>query len=234
MPNIEDESIDLVLADLPYGATHNKWDKVIDLDSLFKQYERIIKPHGAVLLFGMSRFGANLIQSETKKLKFRYDWVWEKENGTNFLWAHHAPLRIHENIYVFYKHLPTYNPQMRLGFKPYNRTRNNQSSNYRIFRESTTRSDGERYPVDVLKYTAHAFNVKKYHPTQKPISLLEYLIKTYTNEGDLVLDNTMGGGSTGVACVNTKRDFIGMELEQKYFDIARKRINEASKNIQLI
>ena len=142
LPNVEDESVDLVLADLPYGMTRNKWDSVINLDSLFKQYERIIKPHGAVLLFGMGEFGANLIKAQTKKLKFRYDWVWEKHRGSGFLNAKRAPLRIHENIYVFYKHLPTYNPQMRLGFKPYKWKTGQTTSNYGKYHGVVGKSGG--------------------------------------------------------------------------------------------
>lgn len=231
LPTIQDNSIDLILADLPYGMTYNKWDSIIPLEPLFEQYKRIIKDHGAILLFGMGKFGASLIMNAPKKLPYRYDWVWQKTMPVGFLWSHHMPLRTHENIYVFYKHLPTYNPQMRKGFEPYER-RNQQNpekvgSNYCLPSGNfkTRKSDGDRFPVDVIKFSNN--NHHTVHPTQKPVPLLEYLIKTYTNEGMTVLDNTMGSGSTGVAAKHLKRNFIGMELDEKYFEIAKQRIKEA-------
>lgn len=224
---VQDRSIDLILADLPYGMTANKWDSIIPLEPLFEQYQRIIKDHGAVLLFGMGKFGASLIINAPKKLPYRYDWIWQKTMPVGFLSCHKMPMKAHENIYVFYKHLPTYNPQMRQGFKPYKGNANSESVNYnlKIKKYKPTSSNGERFPIDVI--TFKNTNNNSVHPTQKPIELLEYLIKTYTNEGMTVLDNTMGSGSTGVAAKHLKRNFIGMELDEKYFEIAKQRIKEA-------
>ena len=221
MKDISDKSIDLILCDLPYGTTQNKWDTVIPFDKLWAQYNRIIKDNGAILLFSQMPFGANLIMSNPKM--FRYEWVWEKENSTGFLNAKKMPLKKHENILVFYKHLPTYNPQMREGFKPYTMESGKGSSNYGAYSSIHTENVGTRYPIDIIKFNR---DKEKLHPTQKPVALLEYLIKTYTNEGDTVLDNCMGSGSTGVACVNTNREFIGMELDEKYFNIAKERIGD--------
>lgn len=219
MKDILDKSINLILCDLPYGTTRNNWDEVIPFDKLWTQYNRIIKDNGAILLFSQMPFGANLIMSNPKM--FRYEWIWEKENGTGFLNAKKMPLKKHENILVFYKHLPTYNPQMREGFQPYYTVRSNpDSSNYGDYKATPSSSDGTRYPIDMIKFNRD----KGLHPTQKPVALLEYLIKTYTNEGDVVLDNCMGSGSTGIACVNTNREFIGMELDEKYFNIACERL----------
>ena len=229
MKDIPDKSIDLILCDLPYGTTQNKWDTVIPFDKLWAQYNRIIKNNGAILLFSQMPFGANLIMSNPKM--FRYEWVWEKEQGTGFLNAKKMPLKKHENILVFYKHLPTYNPQMREGFKPYYNVRlNSQSSNYGNYEDAVSKSDGTRYPIDIIKFNRD----RGLHPTQKPVALLEYLIKTYTNEGDVVLDNCMGSGSTGVACQNTNRDFIGMELDEKYFQIACDRLGVAQNELLAI
>lgn len=232
LPNIKDKSIDMVLADLPYGGmTPNNWDTVIPLQPLFKQYERVIKDHGAVLLFGMGKFGASLIMNAPNKMPYRYDWVWQKTMPVGFLWSHHMPMRAHENIYVFYKHLPTYNPQMRQGFKPYDGKSNLGlgGRNYRRTSGNYTPRDskGDRFPVDVITFSNG--NNKSVHPTQKPVDLLKYLIKTYTNEGMTVLDNVMGSGSTGVAAKELNRNFIGMELDEKYFKIAKERIEQAKK-----
>ena len=219
MKQVPDKSIDLILCDLPYGTTQNKWDTVIPFDKLWKQYNRIIKDNGAIVLFSQMPFGANLIMSNPKM--FRYEWVWEKDNATGFLNAKKMPLKIHENILVFYKHLPTYNPQMRTGFKPYKTIQGRHSSNYGDYEQGhITESNGERYPIDIIKFNKE----NGLHPTQKPVALLEYLVKTYTNEGDTVLDNCMGSGSTGVACKNTNREFIGMELDENYFKIACDRL----------
>jgi len=227
LPTIQDNSIDLILADLPYGMTQNKWDSIIPIDKLFEQYQRIIKDHGAVLLFGMGKFGASLIMNAPKKLPYRYDWTWQKTHPVGFLRSHHAPLRTHENIYVFYKHLPTYNPQMRQGFKPYKGNVNHKSVNYnsKMKNYKPRQSKGDRFPIDVITFSNASHHTV--HPTQKPVDLLKYLIKTYTNEGMTVLDNCMGSGSTGVAAKKLNRNFIGMELDDKYFEIAKQRINKA-------
>ena len=226
MKDIPDRSIDMVLCDLPYGTTRNKWDSVIPLNKLWEQYERIIKDNGAIVLFSQMPFSAELVHSNLKL--FKYEWIWQKDNGTGFLNAKKMPLKIHENILVFYKKLPLYNPQMRTGFKPYKCKQGRHSTNYGAYEQGhITESNGERYPIDIIEFKKDS----GLHPTQKPVALLEYLIKTYTNEGDIVLDNCMGSGSTGVACINTNRNFIGYELDEKYFEIAEKRINEAMCNM---
>ena len=230
LPTIQGNSIDLILADLPFGGmTANKWDIAIPLQPLFEQYERIIKDHGAVLLFGMGKFGANLIMSAPKQLPYRYEWVWQKTLPVGFLLSHHMPLRVHENIYVFYKHLPAYHPQMRQGFKPYvsHNTKTKGGKNYHAVSGNfkLRKPSSDRFPVDVITFSNG--NNHTVHPTQKPVDLLQYLIKTYTNEGMTVLDNCMGSGSTGVAAKQLNRNFIGMELDKEYFEVAKQRINEA-------
>ena len=226
MKDIPDESIDMILCDLPYGTTKNKWDSVIPLNKLWKSYERIIKDTGAIVLFSQMPFSAELVHSNLKL--FKYEWIWQKDNGTGFLNDKKMPLKIHENILVFYKKLPLYNPQMRTGFKPYKCKQGRHSTNYGAYEQGhITESNGERYPIDIIKFKKDS----GLHPTQKPVELLEYLIKTYTNENETVLDNCMGSGSTGVACVNTNRNFIGYELDEKYFEIAEKRINETMCNM---
>ena len=222
LPTIQDNSIDLILADLPYGMTANKWDSIIPLEPLFEQYKRIIKDHGAILLFGDEPFASHLRLADEKL--YRYDWIWIKSNSRGFLNAKRMPLKNTERICVFYKHLPTYNPQMRAG-KPYIAKKHASSSNYGKYQvHHLTINKGTRYPTTTIKFN----NVfKTVHPTQKPVDLLKYLIKTYTDEGMTVLDNTMGSGSTGVAAKQLNRNFIGMELDKKYFEIAKQRINEA-------
>ena len=223
MTDIPDESIDMILCDLPYGTTRNKWDSIIPLDKLWNEYERIIKDNGAIVLFSQMPFTAELTHSNLKL--FKYEWIWEKDNGTGFLNAKKMPLKIHENILVFYKKLPTYNPQMRTGFKPYKCKQGRHSTNYGLYEQGhITESNGERYPIDIIEFKKDS----GLHPTQKPVALLEYLIKTYTNEGDVVLDNCMGSGSTGVACLNTNRSFIGIEKDENYFNIAKERIEKTS------
>ena len=230
MKDIPNKSIDMILCDLPYGTTQNKWDTVIPLNDLWNQYKRIIKDNGAIVLFSQPPFDKILACSNLKM--FRYEWIWQKENSTGFLNAKKMPLKIHENILVFYKKLPTYNPQMRLGFKPYRCKQGRHTTNYGDYKRGhLTESNGERYPIDIINFQREV----SLHPTQKPVALLEYLIKTYTNESETVLDNCMGSGSTGVACVNTNRNFIGFELDENYFNIAKTRINNAleekNKNI---
>ena len=221
MKDIPDTSIDMILCDLPYGTTKNKWDSVIPLNKLWKQYERMIKDNGAIVLFNQMHFYAELVHSNLKL--FKYEWIWQKDNGTGFLNAKKMPLKIHENILVFYKKLPLYNPQMRTGFKPYKCKQGRHSTNYGAYEPGhITESNGERYPIDIIKFKKDS----GLHPTQKPVELLEYLIKTYTNEGETVLDNCMGSGSTGVACINTNKNFIGYELDEHYFQIAKERLEQ--------
>lgn len=224
MKEIPDGSVDMILCDLPYGTTSkNKWDMEIPLEPLWESYKRIIKDNGAILLFGQPPFSSKLICSNLKM--FRYELVWNKKLPVGFLNANRMPMRVTENISVFYKHLPTYNPQKTKG-KPYDKgiRPGNSTTNYGDFGSSVSKNEsGDRYPVNLLEFsTGDHTNIL--HPTQKPVALLEYLIKTYTNPGELVLDNCMGSGSTGVACVHTDRDFIGMELDEHYFQIAKERI----------
>ena len=226
MKGIPDKSIDMVLCDLPYGTTSNTWDKCIDLKQLFSGYGRIVRKGGVIALFSQMPFSVDLINADRKH--FRYEWIWQKSQGTGFLNAHKMPLKCHENILIFYDRLPTYHPQFTRG-KPYYENCKTGSSNYReLQKHIRTNSSGRRFPLDVIKFAGVNNSAeRKWHPTQKPVDLLEYLIRTYTDEGETVLDNCMGSGSTGVACVNTGRDFIGMELDGHYFEIARQRIEEA-------
>ena len=231
MKDIPDKSIDMILCDLPYGTTRNKWDSIIPLNDLWIQYERIIKDNGAIVLFSQMPFTAELVHSNLNL--FKYEWIWEKDNGTGFLNAKKMPLKKHENILVFYKKLPTYNPQMRTGFKPYKCKQGRHSTNYGLYEQGhITESNGERYPIDIIEFKKDS----GLHPTQKPVALLEYLIKTYTNEGDTVLDNCMGSGSTGIASKELNRNFIGIEIDEKYYKIACERINntqeKASKEVE--
>lgn len=227
MKDIPDGSIDMVLCDLPYGTTQNKWDTTIPLDSLWEQYKRVCKKNAAILLFGQMPFSAALVMSNLKD--FRYQIIWEKTKAGGFLDARRKPMRAHEDINVFYRALPTYNPQMQAG-GAYRVTHvsNGDGRCYGKFERMNTVNvnTGTRFPRDVIKFANG--NYKSPHPTQKPVPLLEYLVKTYTNPGELVLDNCMGSGSTGVACVNTGRDFIGMELDEHYFTIAKERIEKSA------
>lgn len=229
MENIPDKSVDMVLCDLPFGTTMNKWDSVIDFDELWTAYKRIIKNNGAIVLFGQGLFTAELACSN--KEMFRYRLVWEKTKAGGFLNARRMPLQAHEDISVFYKKLPTYNPQMETG-KPYVKraVTNGDGGCYGKFDRvgQTNINNGTRFPRSVLRFSNDNHN--SIHKTQKPVQLLEYLIRTYTNEGETVLDNCMGSGSTGVACVNTNRDFIGIELDKNYFEIAKERIENHNDN----
>lgn len=223
MEDVPSKSVDMILCDLPYGTTTCKWDTILPFDLLWGHYNRIIKDNGAIALFGSEPFATELRHSNIKM--FRYDWVWRKPKGSGFYNAKKMPLKNHEIISIFYKRLPTYNPQMSKG-KPYV-CKQGYVGEYLSSTGNTivTVNNGTRYPV-----TVQNFNMEVgLHPTQKPVALLEYLIKTYTNEGDTVLDNCMGSGSTGVACVNTNRNFIGFELDDTYFKIAKKRIEALLK-----
>lgn len=219
MKKIPDKSIDMILCDLPYGTTRNKWDIIIDLDLLWGQYERIIKDNGAIVLTAQTPFDKVLGVSNLKML--RYEWIWNKKSGTGYLNAKKMPLKNHENILVFYKKLPTYNPQMTKG-KPYSKKSRRKSSNYNSHKQVLTVNEGLRYPL-----TIQSFNKETgLHPTQKPVALFEYLIKTYSNEGDTILDNCMGSGTTAIACLNTNRNFIGFELDEEYYNLANERVEK--------
>lgn len=223
--------VDMILTDPPYGTTACKWDSVIPLEPMWERINKLIKPNGAVVLFGSEPFSSALRISSIKN--YKYDWVWQK-SPTGFLNAKKMPMKSVENIIVFYNKLPTYNPQGITKIK--NKTIRNHSTKIERTQIGLSTHNGGRlkksyvqsftgYPNQTLVFS----NDKGFHPTQKPVALMEYLIKTYTNEGETVLDFTMGSGSTGVACVNTNRNFIGIELDEKYFEIAKKRIKEATK-----
>ena len=226
MESIPDESVDMILSDPPYAMTKNKWDVEIDLPGLWRHYKRIVKQNGAIVLFSKMPFTARLAISNQKM--FRHEWIWVKESATGFLNANKAPMKLHENILVFSKKRAVYNPQMRTGFRPYKCVQGSGSKNYENKKyDKETVSNGERFPVDVIRFSRSLD--RGAHPTQKPVALLEYMIRTYTSEGETVLDNYMGSGSTGVACVNTGRNFIGIELDDYYFDVAQQRIEQAQK-----
>ena len=225
MKDIPDESLDMILCDLPYGTTKNRWDSIIPLNLLWEQYNRIIKDNGAILLFSQIPFTSILSMSNIKML--RYEWIWKKQQGTGHLNARKMPMKAHENILVFYKKPPTYNPQMRHG-KPYICKSGRCSTNYGRQHSVVTVNNGGRYPLDVLDFASE----KGLHPTQKPVALFEYLINTYTNPGETVLDNCIGSGTTAIACINTGRNYIGYELDEKYYSIAIQRIEGHRKNKQ--
>lgn len=226
MREIPDGSVDMILCDPPYGTTACKWDSVIPFAPLWEQYERIIKDDGAIVLFGNEPFSSQLRLSNLKN--YKYDWVWDKKRGSNFATVKIRPFNSFENIMVFYKKQPTYNPQMWKS-TPYtcNQGYVGETKQTGLYRDNViTVNNGDRYPLTILSFSKET----GLHPTQKPVALLEYLIKTYTNEGDVVLDNCMGSGSTGVACVNTGRNFIGIELDEKYFNIAKERIDKSTES----
>lgn len=226
MKSIPDGSIDMILTDPPYGTTHAPWDKVVPIPQMWEEYNRIIKSNGAIVLFSQLPFAVDLINGNRKR--FRYEIIWQKNLASGFLNANKMPLRAHENVLVFYKKLPTYNPRKVPG-KPYIRNRSGSCELFNDFeRIGTVNTNGERFPTDIIKFS-NADRFDKKHSTQKPVALLEWLIKTYTNPGETVLDSCMGSGSTGVACINTGRDFIGIELNEQFFNIAKERIAEAQE-----
>ena len=251
MKSIPNKSIDMILCDLPYGYTKNKWDDIIPLDELWKEYTRIIKDNGVIALTAQGMLTAQLMMAG--KALFRYKTVWIKGKAANFLNAHRQPLRKHEDILIFYKSQPTYNPQMTQG-KPYDKgfRKDQQSSSYGVIKPVRVKSDGLRFPNDILdddilgieepqedifSCSSPETEGKVYHPTQKPIALGQYLIKTYSNEHDLILDNTCGSGSFLIAAAKENRRFIGIEKnidvyhhEQKvdFIDICKRRLNEVN------
>ena len=240
MKKIDDGSIDCIICDLPYEVLNKKnenakWDTVIPFDKLWEQYNRIIKDDGAILLFGQGMFTAQLMMSNPSM--WRYNLIWKKGNrSTGFLNAKRMPLRIHEDIVVFYKKLPTYNPQKVKGAKNHSRgyMKNEQKNQcYGDFDPRGSKDDlsGMKYPTSIIDVDKE--HGKTFHPTQKPVELISYLVKTYTNEGDLVLDNCMGSGTTAVACIREKRNFVGFEMNEEYFNKATKRINE-EKSIETL
>ena len=230
MEKISDESIDLVLTDPPYGTTACKWDTVIPFEPMWEQLKRVTKKNGAIVLFGSQPFTSALVMSNPKM--FKYEIIWEKEKPTNFLLVKKQIAKQHENICVFYSNQPTYNPQMYKCEDKYfdkRKTYNNSAQKQDSIIGKTTlqckrrKEDGLRYPKSIYKVSRERNSL---HPTQKPVALMEYLIKTYTNDGETVLDFTMGSGTTGVACKNLNRNFIGIELDKTYFEIAKKRLDQ--------
>lgn len=222
MKRIPDKSIDMILCDLPYGTTRNKWDSIIPLEELWVHYNRIIKDNGAIVLFAQTPFDKVLGSSNLKMLK--YEWIWEKTEATGFLNAKKMPLKSHENILVFYKKPPVYNPQFTEGKSYKYKKEGISSTNYGESKGTDLIvNDGKRCPKTVQLFKKD----KGLHPTQKPLALCEYLIKTYTNKGETVLDNCMGSGTTAIACINTNRNYIGFELDSEYHAIAEKRVHDA-------
>ena len=228
MNNIPDKSVDCIITDLPYGTTQCKWDTIIPFEPLWKQYNRIIKDNGAIVLFGTEPFSSHLRLSNLKN--YKYDWIWDKVKGTGFLNAKRQPMRNHELISVFYKKQCTYNPQKTYGHKMKKsyRSKDLQTDVYGEMKNDYTYESTERYPRIIQVFSTDTQN-SSLHPTQKPVALIEYLIKTYTNDGELVFDSCMGSGTTGVACINTNRRFIGIELDNNYFEIAKNRISEVEQ-----
>ena len=225
MKEIPSGSVDMVLTDPPYGTTACKWDSVIPFAPMWEQLKRIIKPNGAIVLFSQQSFTSYLICSNPKD--FRYQFVWDKGYSTGFANANKMPLKKHEDVCVFYKKLPTYNPQGLIKIEPKIKVRKKGGAGEVMGKNGTENKEyfqtATNYPTSIIRTKKE----KAYHPTGKPVALLEYLIKTYTQEDETVLDFTMGSGSTGVACVNTNRKFIGIEMDDKYFEIAEKRIKDA-------
>ena len=221
---VDDKSIDMIFCDLPYGTTQNKWDSVIPLDRLWSEYERVIKDNGAIVLFSAEPFTSVLINSNPKL--YRYDLIWDKKLSSGFLNSKRMPLRRHEQIIVFYKKLPTYNPQMEIRGKVRKKGITTETakhtSNYGKFK-NTVSENNTYYPTSILEFS-NANRKEKVHPTQKPLSLIEYMIKTYTNEGDLILDNTCGSGTTGLGAKNLNRNFIMMEQDPEHYETACKRV----------
>jgi site-specific DNA-methyltransferase (adenine-specific) len=230
--------VDMVLTDLPYGTTQCKWDNIIPFEDMWDCLDKLTYDNTPIVLFGQEPFSSYLRLSNIKD--YRYDWVWDKERGTNFLNANRMPLPCHENISIFYKKAPKYNPQMRkVGIKYHKPIKGKLT--HQVYGDVKERTpyidDGYRYPLSIIrfnKYKSEANNSKNVHPTQKPVRMLEYLIRTYTDEHDTVLDFTMGSGSTGVACAESNRDFIGIELDKEYFNISKKRIENAVGQQRLI
>lgn len=236
MKQLPEKSIDMVLCDLPYGTTQNKWDSVIPLGGLWQQYRRIVKDDGAIVLTSQGMFTAELMVSNSKM--FRYKWIWEKSKSTNFLNAKKQPLRKHEDVCVFYRKQPVYHPQMIDGL-PYDKgiRKNQLSGSYGDFQPVYVHSDGKRYPTDIIYFKTAESEGKVFHPTQKPVELGRYFVRTYTNPGDIVLDNTSGSGSFLVAALLEGRNFIGIEKNENvalfkkgdidYIAVTKQRLRDA-------
>jgi site-specific DNA-methyltransferase (adenine-specific) len=235
MRDIEDKSIDMILCDLPYGITACKWDSVIPFELLWEQYKRIIKDRGAIVLTASQPFTSALVMSNPKM--FKYQWVWKKRNAGNIQLAKYQPLKITEDICVFGDGRVNYYPlpeplcestKNRYKYKSGSKTANLKHMSSGLYKQQYNFGKEHGYPKNILEYGQ---DMKSFHPTQKPVSLFEYLIKTYTNEGDTVLDNCAGSGTTGVACINTNRKYILIEKEEKYFEICKQRVTDAVESI---
>ena len=229
MQRIPDGSVDCIICDLPYGTTACKWDSVIPFEPLWEQYKRVTKPNAAIVLFASGMFTSDLMQSN--RAMWRYNLIWKKgDTSTGFMNANKMPMRNHEDICVFYDALPTYNPQMRTGYDGYNKSKYNGRSEESdtlgqyLKKRVAKQNNGERYPLSVIDYSRNWRRQDALHPTQKPVDLIAYLIRTYSNPGDTILDNTIGSGTTAVAALREKRHFIGFELNRDYYDIALRRI----------
>ena len=220
--HVEDKSVDMIFCDLPYGTTQNKWDSVIPLDELWSEYKRVIKDNGAIVLFAAQPFTSTLIVSNPKM--FKYCWVWDKNRSSGALNCNRMPLRYHEDITVFYKKQCTYNPQMTKG-KMMSKGGSKGGGSYGKTKEKRNLSD-TYYPRSIQTFKGCHNMTGKVHPTEKPIELIEYMIKTYTNEGDLILDNTCGSGTTGRGAKNLNRNYIMMEQDETYYEIANKRLED--------
>jgi site-specific DNA-methyltransferase (adenine-specific) len=231
MKKIPDNSINLILCDLPYGTTQNKWDSIIPFAPLWEQYKRICKPQTPIVLFASQPFTSALIMSNLEW--FKYEWIWHKNASSNFLNAKKMPLKQHENIVVFSNRACTYNPIKTTGHKIGNKaTTTKQSGNYGKYNPHEYERGTERFPQSVIKFDViNNGSKERVHPTQKPLPLLDYLVRTYSSKGDLVLDNCMGSGTTGVACINNDRRFFGIEQNREYYDIASTRINNMPRKI---
>lgn len=250
MKDIPDKSVDMILCDLPYAVLHKnnphaQWDRKIPFDKLWEQYNRVIKDNGAIVLFAQGMFTAELMMSNPKM--WRYNLVWDKCRVTGFLNANRMPMRCHEDICVFYKSLPTYNPQYTYGEPNHSRGNGVHKETNRCYgkyksgrtydydkqiKKVAPTHPNEKFPKSIISIKKE-HETKVYHPTQKPVALIEYLIKTYSNEGETILDNTMGSGSTGVAAKRLNRNFIGIELNEEYFKIAVKRIQQTTQQLLL-
>lgn len=233
MQELPNGSVDCVIADPPYGTTKNRWDSVIPFPPLWEQLYRVCKRNAAMILFSQMPFTAIAVTSNLKD--FRYEWIWQKSNKTGFLNAKKMPLKAHENILVFYRSLPTFNPQMTDGVHKNARKGKGISENYGRFLNMESEIANSYYPFDVLQFRCvnQQSRSKRFHPTQKPEALVSYLVKSYTGGGETVLDFCMGSGTTGVAAVSAGRNFIGMEINDKYFKIASKRIEDSRSQCKL-
>ena len=231
MKDIPDKSVDMILCDLPYGTTACKWDMIIPFEPLWEQYNRVIKDNGAIVLFGSQPFTSKLIMSNIKM--FKYEWIWDKKLAGNGILAKIQPLKIHENILIFSKGKCRYIPKMtkgKLRKKLTNSLKISQINNGDGVKSCKETFNDEYYPKSILEYSIAGMRKGRLHPTQKPIALIEYLIKTYTKENETVLDNCMGSGTTAIACINTNRNYIGYELDEDYFNIANQRIKNLEVN----